>query len=173
MVTVKVESKDEMEFLQTAFKHAWKINGCDAADIRNVMEQVDTLDVTNQTLKLNESQEKAFRIVMQLYNDLSADFVTWSDNFMQQLPAVAKDAPAFYEMLRDYHLQEYAPDAFTLFIKWITLDWGYFNAELLDLLERTRNLDWFSVSHWCRRTIPSSDTQVSDESIYYRKEYCK
>lgn len=173
MVTVKVESKEQMEFLQTAFKHAWKINGCDAADIRNVMEQVDALDVTNQTLKLSEPQERAFRIVMMLYNDLSADFVTWADEFMQQLPAVAKDAPAFHEALRDYHLDEFASDAYSLFKYWITQDWGYFNQELLDLIERTRNLDWFSVSHWCRRKVPSSDTQVSDEDIYYRKEYCK
>lgn len=173
MVTIKVESKDEFDFLKTAFEHAWKIRKCEANDIFNVAMQINALSLENQTLELTEKQAEVFRVVMQLYNDVIADNVEWSYDFIKQLPCKAKNVQPFYEMLRDYHLDDLAKDALALFRYWLTQDWGYFNSELLDLIERTRNLDWFSVRTWCIKELPSNGTTTEDEIAYYRQEYCK
>lgn len=173
MVTVKIESREQAEFLQMAFKYAQSITSCDAGDITMIKQLSASLSEENQTLKLTGKQVETFKTVMQLYTKLSADFVTWSDDFLKQMPVKAKDAPAFYEMLRDYHLEMFAKDALTLFKYFITQDWGYFNAELLDLIEQTRNLDWIGVGHWCRSRVLCNDTTTKDEVTYYIMEYCQ
>lgn len=158
-----VKTPQDLMMLQQMVKEVCRVY--DECDLENLFNLQNILSKQQIVYDLHDEQVRALYNICKIYAETNADVVNYACELIKRLYTETPNIKKFLDMLKEYNLLNYKSMTIALFRYWLTADYGYLNAEIIDLIKRTGLMTWLDVHTWCHET-DTEDTNEEEKKIY-------